>query len=576
MADVNPLSMINAVLAGMGSDTKGRMDSDLSEELFKSGANFTDVMMARVTARQHSSDDLQDIQKDYSDSSSKPEWVDQLKYAKADDTRRDDKETTVSTDKADKVADKPRSGKADKASKTTSSSSASVASTASEDTEWSDDRAVSGLKKMANTMLEAEKEGKITLPAEIKQILEKIAAAGDTPGQILPLVQDMLGVLRKLDLKVSDTDLKSPLGDMTWPAEITDIFKDLQVNPGAKTDQPVDLGKLIKALRTLGNLVQQHAISKADKQALIDAAVVVAGEKKVVDSFKAPEKDKLEVLDSDKTDTTEIPSKKMVDVVMNAMPTTAVPAADKPTGNSTLPSVGKSDDKDARSDDLIAGMAKGARQDRNPAMGGGGGHNDAAARNGAASGGGSAMGGSASSPLSLQFENQPALTPVAAAMSARSSFTSAVTQAAAGNNGTAPHPATQQVIVSLQKSAITKDTSLSIQLNPAELGRVDVKITIDQNGKASAQVIADRPETLSMLQKDSSHLEKALQNAGLNSSAQDLHYSLREQNSQQRGQEFAGQKRRRALFDTDEGSQKVSMDAPLAADGLPHRVNYHA
>lgn len=560
MADLNPLSMLNAALTGVGTDIKGRMDSDLSDEMLKSGANFTDVMMARITARQNTSDDLKDIQKDYSDTRTRPEWVDQLRHARADDTR-------VEAPVRDKQVAKPRAERVDGARTET------VA--AKDDADWSDDRAVKGLKKLASTMLDADKEGKISLPPSIKEVLQKIAAADETPGQILPLVQDMLGALRKLDMKLDGDALKTALGDMTWPPELTDLFKDLQVNPGAKSGQPIELGKLIKALRTLGNLVQQNAISKADKQAMIEATLLVAGEKKLVspatDLDDAKPSDALAKTDTDTTAT--VPAKDVVDVLMGTPQPALVPVADKPAGHSVTPSVAKSDDTNLGAGDLVAGMAKGARQDRNPSMANGG-QGDAAARSGAAGAAGAS--GSANSPLSLQFENQPALNPVAAALSARSSFTAGVAQAAAGNNATAPHPATQQVIVSLQKGAITKDTSLSIQLNPAELGRVDVKITIDQHGKASAQILADRPETLAMLQKDSSHLEKALQAAGLNSSAQDLHYSLREQNSQQRGQEFAGQKRRRALFDTDEGSQKVSMDAPLAADGLPHRVNYHA
>jgi hypothetical protein len=74
-----------------------------------------------------------------------------------------------------------------------------------------------------------------------------------------------------------------------------------------------------------------------------------------------------------------------------------------------------------------------------------------------------------------------------------------------------------------------------------------------------------------LLQKDGNYLERALQQAGLNSSAQDLHYSLKEQ-AQQRGNESGGRKRR-ALFEDEESAKPVAIDTQMREDGLPYRVN---
>jgi len=68
-----------------------------------------------------------------------------------------------------------------------------------------------------------------------------------------------------------------------------------------------------------------------------------------------------------------------------------------------------------------------------------------------------------------------------------------------------------------------------IRLDPPELGRVEVRLSIDATGKASAHLSADRPETLTLLQKDSPILTRALREAGLDVSQDGLNFSLRQQ-----------------------------------------------
>ncbi len=68
-----------------------------------------------------------------------------------------------------------------------------------------------------------------------------------------------------------------------------------------------------------------------------------------------------------------------------------------------------------------------------------------------------------------------------------------------------------------------------IRLDPPELGRVEVRLSIDATGKASAHVSADQPQTLDLLQKDAPTLTRALRDAGLNVSQNGLNFSLRQQ-----------------------------------------------
>ncbi len=71
-----------------------------------------------------------------------------------------------------------------------------------------------------------------------------------------------------------------------------------------------------------------------------------------------------------------------------------------------------------------------------------------------------------------------------------------------------------------------------IRLDPPELGRVEVRLSIDASGKTEAHMTADQPETLNLLQKDSSSLTQALRDAGLDVSNSGLNFSLRSQNGQ--------------------------------------------
>ena len=74
-----------------------------------------------------------------------------------------------------------------------------------------------------------------------------------------------------------------------------------------------------------------------------------------------------------------------------------------------------------------------------------------------------------------------------------------------------------------------------IRLDPPELGRVEVRLSIDATGKASAHLSADQPQTLSLLQKDASVLTRALRDAGLDVSQNGLNFSLRQQGENSSG-----------------------------------------
>jgi hypothetical protein len=90
------------------------------------------------------------------------------------------------------------------------------------------------------------------------------------------------------------------------------------------------------------------------------------------------------------------------------------------------------------------------------------------------------------------------------------------------------HPATagEQVSVSIRKALKGGSDHVTVQLDPAELGRVEVRLDIRADGRTHVVVNADNKDTLDQLQRDARLLEKALQDAGLGASAQDMAFNL--------------------------------------------------
>ena len=87
-------------------------------------------------------------------------------------------------------------------------------------------------------------------------------------------------------------------------------------------------------------------------------------------------------------------------------------------------------------------------------------------------------------------------------------------------------PAHEQVAVHLQRAVRDGTNKFSIQLSPAELGNIHVKLEIDEEKRVTAAVTVERPSTLELLQRDIKGLERALHNAGLNMEGGDLSFSL--------------------------------------------------
>ena len=85
-----------------------------------------------------------------------------------------------------------------------------------------------------------------------------------------------------------------------------------------------------------------------------------------------------------------------------------------------------------------------------------------------------------------------------------------------------------EVAVHIQRAAAKGEERIRIQLHPAELGQIDVRLKLGTDGVTRAMVQVERPETLDLLQRDARGLERALQDAGLKTDSNSLSFSLRD------------------------------------------------
>jgi hypothetical protein len=110
----------------------------------------------------------------------------------------------------------------------------------------------------------------------------------------------------------------------------------------------------------------------------------------------------------------------------------------------------------------------------------------------------------------------------------------ALPSAPAGHVPSAPAPATsaspplapQLAPVLIQLSQTPGTHAVTVQLQPEELGRVEVHVGRGADGSAAVQVTADRPETLRMLVADQPALHHALDQAGVAPESRSLSFAL--------------------------------------------------
>ena len=93
----------------------------------------------------------------------------------------------------------------------------------------------------------------------------------------------------------------------------------------------------------------------------------------------------------------------------------------------------------------------------------------------------------------------------------------------------APHVPVSALAVHIAQQANNGARKFTIRLDPPELGRIEVHLDISRKGQVMTHLVVERSETLELLQRDARQLERALQNAGLDTSDEGTKFSLKDQ-----------------------------------------------
>jgi chemotaxis protein MotD len=96
------------------------------------------------------------------------------------------------------------------------------------------------------------------------------------------------------------------------------------------------------------------------------------------------------------------------------------------------------------------------------------------------------------------------------------------------------------------------NSRFEIRLDPAELGRIDVRLDVDKHGNVTSHLTVERPATLDMLRNDAPRLQQALQDAGLKTGDSGLQFSLRDQSSSGQNSDNGSGRNSQRVIITDE------------------------
>ena len=92
-----------------------------------------------------------------------------------------------------------------------------------------------------------------------------------------------------------------------------------------------------------------------------------------------------------------------------------------------------------------------------------------------------------------------------------------------------PVPVTEQVHVAVSRAAKNGIQDVTIQLDPVDLGRVEVKMHTGADGQTQIAFMVDKPSTLDSLARSAHGLERSLQEAGVKTDAGNMQFNLRQQ-----------------------------------------------
>ncbi len=119
---------------------------------------------------------------------------------------------------------------------------------------------------------------------------------------------------------------------------------------------------------------------------------------------------------------------------------------------------------------------------------------------------------------------------------------------------------TKQLNLNLTRAVKAGEQEFSMRMDPPELGRVSVKLRFDQNGLVKSQIMAERPETLELLQREVRGLERAIEAGGHKSEQGSISFSLDSGGQESAGKAFAEAMQQDRLKEEIEGRSGEQSD----------------
>lgn len=153
----------------------------------------------------------------------------------------------------------------------------------------------------------------------------------------------------------------------------------------------------------------------------------------------------------------------------------------------------------------------------------------------------------------------------------------AATQTASGTpgsfinymNSASSMQTTQTIALQIHRNAQTQVDTFRMQLHPTDLGQLEVRLKFSKDGTMKAHLVADKPETLALLQKDSAQLHKMLEQSGIQLDGNALSFDLRQQRDQGAQTAYNNNGNRAAAGNADDDiALAASVQANISAEAM--------
>jgi len=124
------------------------------------------------------------------------------------------------------------------------------------------------------------------------------------------------------------------------------------------------------------------------------------------------------------------------------------------------------------------------------------------------------------------------------------------------------HPSVQAIATMIEKAASGSDKAkkeLSVELDPPELGRVQIQLSMEKDGPLKVHLLTEKQDTFNLLQRDSHALKAALESAGIQTDNASLSFDFSGNSNQSFNQLMGGSQ------DNNSGGQQTRFT--IGSDG---------